>query len=595
MEFEKKPMVDWYDPKQLAATGIKTVVSTVFGNFADRREMQAALDTGLKDIDDVPPQDISLLKAIKPDGKEEFFDYSQREDIWIDYISDLGDGFNPTFTLAKLLAEKTLDLNGTTTERGKILVMGGDEVYPTPEIEEYRNRLQGPYHAAFPEDKNDKNKPHLFAIPGNHDWYDGLTNFLKVFCQKRSIGNWQTQQRRSYFALKLPHNYWFIGIDIQLESDIDYPQIQYFQKIAKTHFKEGDKVLLATAEPAWVYESFDVKNNSNKRLNFFINRILKGYSDNLEENENYYNGKNKNLEINLIITGDLHHYSRYEDVHKTGEKRQLITAGGGGAFMHTTHSLKERAFSDNKHTVEFKKAFPSKEESFSLNNLNFRFLLYGWKLALVLSALHIVSFYLLVTGGIKTGKINLETLPDDITVKKVLEISVLTPSILILTLVLGFGIYSFTDVKSGQNKLVNKFTGFIHGLLHAGGFYVLLPFLFSVSNLEGPIFSVWNFLLMGIFLLITKYIYGGFIFGFYLWFSSRFLGNHITEASSSFKGEDFKNFIRIHISEKRITIYPIGIRKVVKNWKNVGDEKNPRFEGDQIKYELIEEPIQIPH
>ena len=38
MKFEKQPMVNWYNIKQLASTGVKTVISGIFGNFADRRE-----------------------------------------------------------------------------------------------------------------------------------------------------------------------------------------------------------------------------------------------------------------------------------------------------------------------------------------------------------------------------------------------------------------------------------------------------------------------------------------------------------------------------------------------------------------------------
>lgn len=52
-------------------------------------------------------------------------------------MSDLGDGFNPTYALATLLAEEKLDLAGGTgdgesvpTQRGRLLVMGGDQVYP---------------------------------------------------------------------------------------------------------------------------------------------------------------------------------------------------------------------------------------------------------------------------------------------------------------------------------------------------------------------------------------------------------------------------------------------------------------------------------
>src|SRR5690606_1693852 len=208
MRFIRKKMVNWYDPKQLAFTAVKTVISGIFGNFADRREMQAALDPGV-----------------------EYFDYSDRPELWVDFISDLGDGFNSTYTLAHLMAQEQLDLDGHLLKRGNILIMGGDQVYPTPELKEYNNRLKGPYNAAFPWIEGDKDRPSLFALPGNHDWYDGLTNFLRLFCQGRSLGNWHSKQRRSYFALKLHHDYWLWGIDVQLNADIDYPQLCYFKEI----------------------------------------------------------------------------------------------------------------------------------------------------------------------------------------------------------------------------------------------------------------------------------------------------------------------------------------------------------------------------
>ncbi|MCL6258125.1 metallophosphoesterase [Aquiflexum sp. TKW24L] len=569
MDFKMKPMVDWYDPKQLAATGIKTVVSTVFGNFADRREMQAALDPG-----------------------KGFYDYSNRTDLWMDYISDLGDGFNPTYTIASLLAQDHLELGGVLTKRGNILVMGGDEVYPTPEMEEYRNRLQGPYHAAWPKNNEDPDPPGLFVIPGNHDWYDGLTNFLKIFCQSRSLGNWRTQQSRSYFAVKLPHNYWLIGIDIQLNADIDVPQLNYFQNLAAQKLKAEDKIILATAEPAWVYESFDESNSSNKRLKFFINRILKGETEDKTDPECYYKGKNKDIEITTILTGDLHHYSRYEEKVGPNETRQLITAGGGGAFMHTTHSLKEKIKPSEGFDAAFKKAFPSKSESLSLNNNNLLFFIHGPWMVLILGLVHALSFYFLMISGIQTENFYITDSSDS--VLDLLSIAILTPSVILLNLLFGVGIFIFTDFKSGNFKTANKITGAIHGLSHVLIFYVCLFYLpvFNANSLSGVPYH-------GLILFVEMWIVGGllsgFVFGFYLWFSSRFLDNHITEASSSFKGEDFKNFIRIHISAKGITIYPVGIRTVVKNWKNNGDEKNPRFEGDEIKYELIEEPIPIPN
>jgi hypothetical protein len=47
----------------------------------------------------------------------------------------------------------------------------------------------------------------LFALPGNHDWYDGLGAFDNLFCQNRDpllerngrrIGGWRCVQHRSY-------------------------------------------------------------------------------------------------------------------------------------------------------------------------------------------------------------------------------------------------------------------------------------------------------------------------------------------------------------------------------------------------------------
>src|SRR5690606_8370593 len=142
-------------------TATKTVVSGIFGNFADRREMQAALDSGLK------PHDVT-----------------EKDEIWIDFIADLGDGFNATYSMAHLLSQEHLIVSDEKIQRGDILMIGGDKGYPTPELEEYITRLRDPYHAAFPLNKEETSRPLLFDLPGNLDWYDGLSNFLRLFTQE---------------------------------------------------------------------------------------------------------------------------------------------------------------------------------------------------------------------------------------------------------------------------------------------------------------------------------------------------------------------------------------------------------------------------
>ena len=49
-------------------------------------------------------------------------------------------------------------------------------------------------------------------MPGNHDWYDGLKAFRRLFCTGRSIGAWRTRQERSYFACRLTHGWWLLAV-----------------------------------------------------------------------------------------------------------------------------------------------------------------------------------------------------------------------------------------------------------------------------------------------------------------------------------------------------------------------------------------------
>ena len=362
-KFEPQPMVRWFDPKQLAGTGAQAFLSSIFGAYADNREVQAVLRT------------------------PEIRSYTDEDEIWIDYIADIGDGWNSTYTMAKLLAEEEPELvyqgESFPTQRGKLLLMGGDQVYPTATREEYRNRMRGPYRSALPsvapkeftvdlalskdldkttlstdlraafesekiglsgkatvsvEEAGDSwlitdgvkthtvekeenslkvrvdKHPHLFAIPGNHDWYDGLRSFTRLFCQGRWIGGWETHQSRSYFALKLPHNWWVWGTDVQLASDIDRPQREYFEKVASEEMQAGDRIILCTAEPTWVYSAIDGP-EAYENLKFFENNIIR---------------RNGGI-LAVALAGDLHHYCRYggPNTDAPGEQRQRITAGGG--------------------------------------------------------------------------------------------------------------------------------------------------------------------------------------------------------------------------------------------------------------------------
>jgi hypothetical protein len=291
--FVRQPEVRWLSPGLLLRSGVEVLVSGTFGKFADKREVQ------------IEPQD--------------GLDHSEADELWVDYLSDTGDGWHATYTMAWLLAQESLEVGGERLPRGKLLLLGGDEVYPIADAVAYENRFIGPFAAALPA-TGPADKPVLYALPGNHDWYDGLVSFRRVFCARDGIGGWAMRQRRSYFALKLPHDWWIWGIDIQLDTYIDEVQLDYFRG---QPVNPGDKVLLLTAKPAWVRAlPRKVEPASWRYLTYFEERIVRA----------------SGARLVATITGDLHHYARYEP-RDADDAPTRLTAGGGGAYLSPTHTL----------------------------------------------------------------------------------------------------------------------------------------------------------------------------------------------------------------------------------------------------------------
>ena len=107
---------------------MSSTLALLFGNYADKRELQKVFDSNLIVM---PPADQPLVEG---------------GDFWFDYTADVGDGFEATYTVAALLAQPTLRVEGIDGElpRGQMLVLGGDEVYPTASSKAYEDRTTGP-------------------------------------------------------------------------------------------------------------------------------------------------------------------------------------------------------------------------------------------------------------------------------------------------------------------------------------------------------------------------------------------------------------------------------------------------------------------
>src|SRR5215467_10479950 len=334
-------MVDWFDPLVLGKVAIRSLVSTTIGEYADQRPMQQAIDGERGELltrrhdysrkpDNVPhlvfaPEGDSSNPRHRKDRPSRYLQLDESGAMWVDFIADLGDGFEATYAMAYLLAAPKLKVHGTdeVLPAGQILIFGGDLAYPNATLKEYRARCLAPYNWAFTADQ-DKAEPgrELFFVAGNHDWYDGLSAFTHQFCyESEAIGGWRCTQQRSYFAIHLPHNWWIWGVDVALGDSIDPGQIEYFTEILKTMKREEKpKIVIILHAPDW----------SKSEYRGLI-RICEAARE--------------KGEICAILAGDLHHYARYESFKPTGAPERsaplnLIVAGGGGAFAHPTHDQK---------------------------------------------------------------------------------------------------------------------------------------------------------------------------------------------------------------------------------------------------------------
>lgn len=521
-EDERAPMVGWFDPGQLFSTAIEVAVSTLFGRNADRRLLDAVAHGDLDPID-----------------------RSNEQQVWIDYVADTGDGWNSTYSVAYHLAQRELELETPAgerapTSRGEILLFGGDEVYPTASRDAYEQRLVAPYRTALMETAAPH--PDVLAIPGNHDWYDSLVAFTRLFCSDRGrwFGGWRTAQKLSYFAVKLPHDWWLIGTDFQLDSDIDDPQLDFFRRVARG-MGERDRIILCLAEPHWIsearYQKFDAT-ISQRNL-----RVLE---------EKIFNNR-----VEVFLAGDLHHYRR----HASADGRQKITAGGGGAFLYPTHAdEKEVAVLRDGYTCT--KAFPDPQTSRKLAWRNLLFPLINPRFGIATALLYMLLCW---AGQVDVSQFGLLQWREAIA--RVINVGVQSQAAVMWALLMLGGFYFFTDPKSPTFRL---FGGLLHGLAHlVAAFVIGWAASYLTPHWFGWTFGTTSyFLASGAMILAAGYVVGAMIMGIYLLIAVNLFGRQAGEAFSSLHIEDYKSWLRLHITPSgALVIYPIGIKRVARKWR----------------------------
>ncbi|XAR64067.1 hypothetical protein NMG60_11024271 [Bertholletia excelsa] len=350
-------MVPWYSgtSTDLFKTVFDLMVSlTVFVGRFDMRMMQAAMNR----IQDEAQQ-----------GDLLYDHFSGKDDVWFDFMADTGDGGNPSYSVAQLLAQPFVQIlhedKVLKLPRGDFLLIGGDLAYPYPSSFTYEKRFFLPFEYAlepppwYQGEHVAVNKPELppgvselkhydgpqcFIIPGNHDWFDGLQTFMRYICHKSWLGGWLMPQKKSYFALQLPRRWWIFGLDLALHGDIDVYQFQFFLELIKGKVEEYDSVIIMTHEPNWLLDWY-WDNKTGKNVSYLICDCLKG-------------------RCKIWLAGDVHNYMRFSYVpsDKPLYVQHLLVNGGGGAFLHPTHAFRDFGYLYGT-SYESKAAYPSFKDS----------------------------------------------------------------------------------------------------------------------------------------------------------------------------------------------------------------------------------------
>lgn len=593
----KPGMTGWYDPGLLVQTGIRVAISTIFGQFADKREAIAAAN------------------AIEPQPFDTSYDYSAKSiggEFWFDFMADTGDGWDSTVAMAQLVSAKTLRPAAADRDlpRGAAIILGGDQVYPTASKADYDDRFLGPFDAAFealaPADR--EAMPDLYAIPGNHDWYDGLVSFLSIFCRRsiavegrigigregRRVAGRQTRQTRSYFAIKLPGDWWLWGTDSQLSNYVDQPQIEYFNHVARYWMAPKSKLILCVGQPHWA--RVDVEDPGPEYESFSYLERLCGIAT--DDNDTLMGH-----ELKLVLTGDSHHYSRYVE-----PPVQYVTCGGGGAFLHPTHQLRSKMFRFKwpRPGVALDDAQPAYDRSLEIadkagtsepavypdmatsRRLTWRNLGFSWlnrKFTGLVAAVYATLLWLLNFAAHGTPMGDLAGIRGDSfrsSLGKFGQLLGAAPWPSLAAILLFLALVAFADASTSARRWAKAG---VHLAAHAIVFTAVATIGLELTadwwrgrwDSVGAIGSV-------VAVASVAAVVSATVFGLYLLINLQLWQRHANEAFSALRIKDYKSFLRLRIDEGgTLTLFPIGLASVMDGNAATAD----------LQPHLIEPPVTI--
>ncbi|MGH3012742.1 MAG: metallophosphoesterase family protein [Gaiellaceae bacterium] len=288
--------------------------------------------------------------------------WADDEKIAFMILGDPGEGDDSQYQVLRPLRATSADTDFT--------FIVSDVIYPAGDWHEYRAKFYWPY----------KGLPGpIYAVPGNHDWYDGLSGFMMLLCgadpdlrppfkasksrftrvfrdlvwrepseaqqdQLERIKEHRPEpsgQRLSYFAIELKELV-LVGIDTGIQSGIDAEQGEWLRKISSG---PKDKILL-TGKPLVV----DARRKTCP---------IEG-GDGATVNEIVDDPSNRYI---AVIGGDIHNFQRYPVRLPDGRVIQHIVTGAAGAYTKATHTIPTATIESCGCTEDAFRCYPRRGDS----------------------------------------------------------------------------------------------------------------------------------------------------------------------------------------------------------------------------------------
>ena len=298
--------------------------------------------------------------------------------FWFDFVSDIGDGQRAMYTTALVLqddvfVEGSLDTllelkqgaaalpamgprpdGWSTLPRGRVLVCGGDTAYPLADRTNLEQHVRAPFTWAYRDLvaagrlTDDDGRPlsmHDFVgIPGNHDYYNELSGFNRMFRAPAGGGQladhppplsllgFDKKQTASYLALELPFGWQLWGVDPG-DAGLDTRQQLFFRARPAPM-----KLVLVTPGPPIAFGRVIIARSlcaAQAQLGLAMPYLAHApqLRDGRAPDPTWPRDQAPGT-CRVDIAGDMHHYARYASERSYA----AVVSGAGGAFHHPTFS-----------------------------------------------------------------------------------------------------------------------------------------------------------------------------------------------------------------------------------------------------------------